>query len=383
LPLPPTLSCCIATAPKDLQPAGRSDPPVLALRRVRLDGDGQQPALEVSEGTSCELHDCWVNGSVRLSRGASAKIIRTNIFASSETGLQGRGFAYLLLDACTIRDCAGDGLLLRHGEADISNCTIKSCSQSGLVLGPGTWRLSGNTLCDNGQYGVWAEAGLRATWSQSHCSGNLLGARGGRGEIAGWQGTGLAPGEECRVWSEQKGKWVKGEVVSVHDEVVVAIRGRRTVKTSNGSAEPDVPEESKFCTGAEVTSDRKGECCLQVPATAVLPPRSGGAEPPAFSQKATKRRLGPYRLFLACGGSGRAGWQKLSDELKAKFRSDSSRCKRKEVRNKGKRKRLLGLHNYHLFGRYNFYVNSECSSSLRFASFDLRPRASSGQRFSF
>ena len=34
-------------------------------------------------------------------------------------------------------------------------------------------------------------------------------------------------------------------------EVVVAIRGRRTVKTSNGSAEPDVPEESKFCTGAE------------------------------------------------------------------------------------------------------------------------------------
>ena len=41
-------------------------------------------------------------------------------------------------------------------------------------------------------------------------------------DLAGWQGCGLAPGEKCRVWSEKKGKWIKGEVkevVSAQDEV--------------------------------------------------------------------------------------------------------------------------------------------------------------------
>ncbi|CAE7307063.1 unnamed protein product [Symbiodinium necroappetens] len=236
LPLPPALRCCIVTAPSLplSRPASTASAPgPLILRRVRLESSGG-PALEVSEGTACELYDCFVNGSVKLAKSSSAKLVRTDVFGAAGSGVEGRAFAQLVLAACTIRDCVGNGLLLRHGQADISDCTIRNCGQSGLVLGPGTWRLSGNTLSSNGQYGVWAEAGTRAEWRQSLCTGNLLGDRGGRGELAGWQGSGLAPGEECRIWSEPRGKWIRAEVreiASAQDEVVVAIRKRKFAKT--------------------------------------------------------------------------------------------------------------------------------------------------------
>ncbi|CAE6953002.1 unnamed protein product [Symbiodinium natans] len=264
LPLPPALRCCIVTGLS----TSASDGPV-TLQRVRLENNGG-PVLEVSEGTSCELYDCLVNGSVTLAKGASAKLIRTHVFGSAGSGVEGRAFAKLQLAACTVRDCVGDGLLLRHGEADISDCTITNCGQSGVVLGPGTWRLSGNVLSGNGQYGVWAEAGSKAVWGQSLCTGNRLGDRGGRGDLAGWQGCGLAPGEKCRVWSEKKGKWIKGEVkevVSAQDEVVVEIRGHKAA-INHPEPEPGVAEEATDHVarvkdpGKEAACDGGGCCTL-------------------------------------------------------------------------------------------------------------------------
>eukprot|EP00439_Symbiodinium_sp_Y106_P053042 s5894_g7.t1 len=344
LPLPPALRCCIVTAPSPLsRPASASGPDPLILRRVRLESSGG-PALEVSEGTACELYDCFVNGSVKLARSASAKLVRTHVFGAAGSGVEGRAFAQLVLAACTIRDCVGNGLLLRHGQADISDCTISNCGQSGLVLGPGTWRLSGNTLSSNGQYGVWAEAGTRAEWRRSLCTGNLLGDRGGRGELAGWQGSGLAPHEECRIWSEPKGKWIRAEVretAPAQDEVVVAIR-KRKLAASPVEPDDDGPDAEQLMIGeGEPGAEAVAAGLLKVPAAGVRPLRSGGREPPAFSQKAAALRFGGYALFLASGGSGRDGWQQLSEKSKAKFRADSRRERRSKLTaSKDRRRRL-------------------------------------------
>ncbi|CAK9092439.1 Hypothetical protein (Fragment) [Durusdinium trenchii] len=154
LPLPAILNCGLATR----QP-GRGPQTVLTLRRVRLQRpDQSQPLLEVGAGTACELYDCFVEGGIKLCEGARAKLIRTQIQGFGGAGISGRAFNCLSLLACTISDCADDGLLLRHGKADVVDCTINNSGQSGLVFGPGQWQLMGSTVSGSGQYGLWAEA---------------------------------------------------------------------------------------------------------------------------------------------------------------------------------------------------------------------------------
>ena len=106
---------------------------------------------EVGEGTSCELYDCYVAGSIKLCKGASAKLVRTHIRAahlnnespaiftpcppcnlkrhnsilpfpcapkgSPAAGVAGRAFDSLSMVSCTVTDCATlpqNDMLLEH-----------------------------------------------------------------------------------------------------------------------------------------------------------------------------------------------------------------------------------------------------------------------------
>ncbi|CAK9092518.1 Reticulocyte-binding protein 2-like a [Durusdinium trenchii] len=223
LPLPAILNCGLATR----QP-GRGPQTVLTLRRVRLQRpDQSQPLLEVGAGTACELYDCFVEGGIKLCEGARAKLIRTQIQGFGGAGISGRAFNCLSLLACTISDCADDGLLLRHGKADVVDCTINNSGQSGLVFGPGQWQLMGSTVSGSGQYGLWAEADAMVSCRDNVFADNALGDTGGRGVLKGWRaGFGLLPDSQCRVWCEQRAKWLPGRVVAVTDQVAVAVAKR-------------------------------------------------------------------------------------------------------------------------------------------------------------
>ena len=50
--------------------------------KAAVGSQGSVSSLQVSEGTACELYDCFVNGSVKLARSASAKLVRTHVFAA-------------------------------------------------------------------------------------------------------------------------------------------------------------------------------------------------------------------------------------------------------------------------------------------------------------
>ncbi|CAK9015410.1 unnamed protein product [Durusdinium trenchii] len=236
LPLPAILNCGLATR----QP-GRGPQTVLTLRRVRLQRpDQSQPLLEVGAGTACELYDCFVEGGIKLCEGARAKLIRTQIQGFGGAGISGRAFNCLSLLACTISDCADDGLLLRHGKADVVDCTINNSGQSGLVFGPGQWQLMGSTVSGSGQYGLWAEADAMVSCRDNVFADNALGDTGGRGVLKGWRaGFGLLPDSQCRVWCEQRAKWLPGRVVAVTDQVAVAVAKRfRKAKLGEESKVP-------------------------------------------------------------------------------------------------------------------------------------------------
>ncbi|CAJ1389692.1 unnamed protein product [Effrenium voratum] len=339
LPLPPPLSCNLATR----QIAG-APKTVLTLRRVLLgcsQSDG--PVLEVGAGTECELYDCHLRGGIKLCEGASAKLVRTHVKASAGAGIEGRAFDNLVLMACVIQNCAADGLTLRRGKADISDCTISDCGQSGLVLGPGEWKLTGCTMSGNAQYGVWAEADAHVTCRGNVAIDNNLGDKGGRGDLPDWHaGCGLLPGDHCRVWSESRSKWMHGHVAEVTDEVAVAIKGKSGLAPPDDAAPDAAPDAAAADDAApddvgnlQVDSQQSAQpdrphgktaAGLKVPLAGVRPRRSGGDAPPAYS-KAGQRR-GPYRLFMAEGGSGRQGWRQLPREVQARFHAEARRQRR-------------------------------------------------------
>eukprot|EP00913_Durusdinium_trenchii_P001887 g1746.t1 len=282
LPLPAILNCGLATR----QP-GRGPQTVLTLRRVRLQRpDQSQPLLEVGAGTACELYDCFVEGGIKLCEGARAKLIRTQIQGFGGAGISGRAFNCLSLLACTISDCADDGLLLRHGKAQ----------QLSSIL----WQLMGSTVSGSGQYGLWAEADAMVSCRDNVFADNALGDTGGRGVLKGWRaGFGLLPDSQCRVWCEQRAKWLPGRVVAVTDQVAVAV-AKRFRKAKLG-------EESKAWETI------------------------GGDAPPAYSPKAKLPRSSAYKLFLAEGGAGRKGWHLLPPDLKARYRAHQSKLRRRIV----------------------------------------------------
>lgn len=333
-------SLCVVAEPDSLLP------PVLRLPGLVVEGEGThlilkhlyleaiseaEPLLEVRAGASVELEDCRLEGgSIRLCSGASAKLVRSRVTGAHGAGITGTEFSKLMLVESKVSGCSGCGVHSTSGRRlRLLDSTVTDNELSGLLVDGRPCEdasCSGCTISRNGQFGVWADSNARIGWTKNSLVGNLLGEKGGRGVLEGWQqGITFSVGDDCLAWMEKKTAWVPGVVKSVEPaKLVVAAQVPSKAELGmplQSSRSPPLRRARRKTQEAPREGVREvqlilshGEVCL---------PRSGECRAPSSSKKVGTflRKSAAFELFLREGGNGKAAWEALEARDRSRFQA--------------------------------------------------------------
>ena len=306
----------------------------VTLRHVCLRSatDQADPLIDVRAGGHLELIDCRLEGGgIKLQAGTSARMVRTRISGSSQSGISGCDTSDISLAECEISNCDGEGLHVTSGRhLRVSDCTFSRNVLNGVLIDgkAGQASFSGCTFSANGQFGVWVDSGCSVSWSKNMLTENTLGDVGGRGSLNGWrQAATFDSGDSCVAWVEKIGEWLPAKVVQVREDVFQIMA---EVPLKSDAIDASILRRTRQKAPQPTREVRTFE--VEVPADAVRLPKSPEEAPPEWSKKlaAYRRRKGAFLLFLREGGTGAAAWKTLDAKERTRFQLKA----RKENRDK-------------------------------------------------
>lgn len=267
--------------------------------------------VAVASGAKVIIKRCKIKGNgcdgIRLQE--AELVLQNSSVQAHGRGIYAERGSLLLLQESQVRNCGQEGVLVegcRRGE--IVDCTISGNAAAGAVVCRSAEHHAVNfcrcTFSKNKQFGIWVDDGASVLWKCNSLIGNVLGSRGGRGQIEGYMADkclGFSEGDSCAAWSEKDRRWVEG----------------RIVETPSKSGEADgyfriMP------VGADSKKHEHASEELVVPVTGVKQVRSGDVAVPEWSQSKPRPPVNALRLFLQKGGC-REEWDAMSEEEKQPF----------------------------------------------------------------
>lgn len=319
----------------------------LILKHLYLEaGSATEALLDIRTGASVELVDCRLEGGgIRLCPGASAKLVRSRVSGAQGPGIAGAEFSELVLVESKVTGCSGCGVHSTSGRRlCLSDCTVTDNELSGLLVDGRPCEdasCSGCTISRNGQFGVWADSNARIAWTRNSLAGNLLGERGGRGLLEGWQlGATFSVGDACLAWMEKKTAWVPGVVKSVAPAALVVTAQVPSKAEAGMPCLPAQSTKSPLRRARRKTQEAPTESINQVQLVLshgeVCLPRSGECRAPSSSKKvrAFQRKSSALELFLREGGNTKEDWEALESRDRSRFQA-RARKEQKEKQEAG------------------------------------------------